>query len=75
MRLLPVSVTKSEPPESDERARAEEAPVGIAPLPEPLPVGPEAGDAVVPGVGDVDRSVRSDRDAARLVELAVAVAA
>ena len=40
----------------------------------PLAVGPEARHAVVPGVGDVDLAVRPDGDAARLVELAVAVA-
>ena len=56
----------------DDRARTEEARIAGAPLAEPLPVGREARDAVVPGVRDVDVPVGADRDAAGLVELAVA---
>src|SRR5262249_2360230 len=61
-------------PGEDQRTRPEEARIRRLPLAEPLTVGREAGHAVVPGIGDVDRAVRADGDAARLVELSVALA-
>src|SRR5581483_1921110 len=43
-----------------------------APLGEEAPVRVKFLDAVIPGVGDVDRAILADRDPPRLVELAVA---